>query len=316
MSWWRDRYSQFPRYQPSRPREARGGIRARSKRGDFGESWWAKRWTAVLEGFQIGARLARGRKYARQGQVLAIQIEKGQVRAKVQGSRPSPYEIAIQVKLIADDDWHRLAQALARQALFAAKLLAGEMPQDIEDIFRVEKLSLFPERLGDLSTKCSCPDWSNPCKHIAAVYYLLGEEFDRDPFLLFTLRGLTREELLEKLEGAGGARNAVTRSEPQEVLDDAGPITTDIAAFWRGGELPDDFFGEVQAPPVTAALPRRLGGFPFWRGDEPFLKAIEPIYARAAGRGLDAFLGKAAKNAESEARTSVSAKRPGTSSQA
>jgi uncharacterized Zn finger protein len=315
MSWWRDRYGQYPRYQPSRPREARGGIKARSKRGDFGESWWAKRWTAVLEGFQIGARLARGRKYARQGQVLAIQIEKGQVRAKVQGSRPTPYEIAIQVKLIASDDWQRLAQALARQALFAAKLLAGEMPQDIEDVFRAEKLSLFPERLGDLSTKCSCPDWSNPCKHIAAVYYLLGEEFDRDPFLLFTLRGLTREELLETLEGAGGARKAATRSEPQEVLDDTEPIATDPGVFWHGGELPDDFFGEVQAPPVAAALPRRLGGFPFWRGDEPFLKAIEPLYARAAGRGLDAFLGKGAKNSGDEAKASGDANRPGQSSQ-
>jgi uncharacterized Zn finger protein len=315
MSWWRDRYSQYPRYQPSRPREARGGIKARSKRGEFGESWWAKRWTAVLEGFQIGARLARGRKYARQGQVLAIQIEKGQVRAKVQGSRPTPYEIAIQVKQIATDDWQRLAQALARQALFAAKLLAGEMPQDIEDVFRAEKLSLFPERLGDLSTKCSCPDWSNPCKHIAAVYYLLGEEFDRDPFLLFTLRGLTREELLEKLEGAGGARKAATPSEPQEVLDDTEPITTDPAVFWRGGELPDDFFGEVQAPPVAAALPRRLGGFPFWRGEEPLLKAIEPIYARAAGQGLDAFLGKGAKHSGVEVKASESVNRPGESSQ-
>jgi uncharacterized Zn finger protein len=307
MSWWRDRYSDYPRYQPSRPREARGGIKARSKRGDFGESWWAKRWTAVLEGFQIGARLARGRKYARQGQVLAIQIEKGQVRAKVQGSRPQPYEIAIQVKQIDSDDWQRLAQALAQQALFAAKLLAGEMPQDIEDVFRAEKLSLFPERLGDLSTKCSCPDWSNPCKHIAAVYYLLGEEFDRDPFLLFTLRGLTREELLEQLEGAGGAGKDTVASATQEALHDTEPLAADPAAFWRGGELPDDFFGEVQAPPVAAALPRRLGGFPFWRGDEPFLKALEPLYSRAAGQGLDAFLGKDAGSAGDEAKASKSA---------
>src|SRR5262245_20560851 len=101
MSWWYDPDEPYRRYPKSRPREAKGGIRAQSKRGQFGESWWAKRWIAVLEGFDIGARLDRGRSYARRGQVLAVQIDKGQVRAKVQGSRPKPYEVAIQVKVLS-----------------------------------------------------------------------------------------------------------------------------------------------------------------------------------------------------------------------
>src|SRR5947209_5067370 len=175
---WYSRYY-FPR---SRPREAKGGIKAQSMRGGFGQSWWAKRWIQVLESFNIGARLGRGRSYARNGQVLSIDIDKGTVKAKVQGSRPKPYDITIGVKTLSTADWKKLANALARQALYAAKLLAGEMPQDIEEAFTGEKLSVFPEKLGDLTTDCSCPDWSNPCKHIAAVYYLLGEEFDRDPF--------------------------------------------------------------------------------------------------------------------------------------
>jgi uncharacterized Zn finger protein len=109
---------------------------------------------------------------------LTIEVERGLVRAKVQGSRVKPYDVALQVRPLSDDDWKQLAATLAGQAYFAAKLFAHEMPPDIEQVFQEAGLSLFPSKLGDLATKCSCPDYSNPCKHIAAVYYLLGERFD------------------------------------------------------------------------------------------------------------------------------------------
>jgi uncharacterized Zn finger protein len=289
--WYREFYPRFPR---SRPRQAKGGIKAQSKRGAFGESWWAKRWIAVLESFNIGARLGRGRSYARGGQVLSVDVDKGRVTAKVQGSRPKPYDITIEVKTLKPADWKKLAKALAGQALFAAKLLAGEMPQDIEEAFTAAGLSLFPEKLGDLATECSCPDWSNPCKHIAAVYYLLGEEFDRDPFLLFKLRGLSREELVQQLGEAGATGKAAEPAVPAEAEAPAAePLAADPAGFWNGGELPADLFGEVQLPPVPAALPKRLGNFPFWRGSERFLDALEPVYKEAARHGLDVFLGDA-----------------------
>jgi uncharacterized Zn finger protein len=166
-----------------------------SKWGQFRRSWWATRWLAVLAGFDIGARLGRGRSYAHNGQVLSIDIARGEVKAKVQGSRPKPYDITIGVKQLSAKDWAKLVKALGGQALFVAKLLADEMPQDIETVFKDAGLSLFPGQRADLTTACSCPDWSNPCKHIAADYYLLGEEFDRDTFLIFRLRGLSREEL-------------------------------------------------------------------------------------------------------------------------
>src|SRR3712207_2154092 len=123
-------------YERSQPRQAKGGIKAQSKRGAFGQSWWAKRWIEVLESFNIGARLGRGRSYARNGQVLSIDIDKGKVKAKVQGSRPKPYDVTIGVKGLAAADWKQLAEGLSRQAIFAAKLLAGEMPQEIEQAFR------------------------------------------------------------------------------------------------------------------------------------------------------------------------------------
>jgi uncharacterized Zn finger protein len=283
-------WSDEPFFPPSRPLEAKGGIRAHSKRGAFGESWWARRWIAVLEGFELGGRLGRGRSYARKGQVLDVSVERGLVKARVQGSRPEPYDVAIRVKTLSAPEWRRAAAALRREARFAAKLLASEMPEDVETAFEKAGLSLFPERRRDLSTECSCPDWSNPCKHIAAVYYLLGEEFDRDPFLIFELRGLPREELVRLLAAAPVGRG--TQPSPDE--DDPTspePLRSDPGAFWTGAELPLDPFGEVSVPPTPAALVRRLGRFPFWRGTTPLLETLEPVYARASARGLEVFLG-------------------------
>ncbi len=293
------RWDHYRFFEPSVPRRAKGGIRAQSKRGTFGESWWAIRWISVLESFDIGARLGRGRNYARSGQVLSVEVEKGAVKAKVQGSRPTPYRVAIEIKSITPSKWEKLGKFLSHQAIYVAKLLAGEMPQDIERIFLSAGLSLFPQKSKDLKTECSCPDWSNPCKHIAAVYYLLGEEFDRDPFLIFKLRGLSREELIKMLAGGQKERGKTkgkgkTHPAPEEEkkISSPEPLPADGSLFWNGGNLPEDFFGEVQIPPVSAALLKRLGNFPFWRGKERFFDALEPVYTRASNRGLAVFLGE------------------------
>ena len=313
MSW--DYYDGY--FPKSTPRQAKGGIKAQSKRGGFGQSWWAKRWVQVLESFDIGTRLSRGRAYARSGQVLSVEIEPGLVKAKVQGSRPKPYNVRIRIKTLAPHDGDKLAAALSSQVLFTAKLLAGEMPHDIEQVFTASGLALFPERSSDLDTDCSCPDWSNPCKHVAAVYYLLGEEFDRDPFLLFKLRGVDRERLMALLEApeaddedvTPAAATGSTASAPVKRRKAKAPAATatpspatpspapeplspDATVFWQGAELPHDFWGEAQLPPLNAALPRRLGNFPFWRGERPFLETVEPIYAAAAPRGLSLFSGE------------------------
>jgi len=292
-------------YKPSRPRAAKGGIKSQSRRGTFGESWWARRWINVLESFNIGSRLGRGRSYARSGQVLSIDIDKGVIDAQVQGSRPKPYKIQIKIKSLPAAHWQKVGQALSRQAIFAAKLLAGEMPQDVEEIFRSAGVKLFPEKLQDLQTKCSCPDWSNPCKHIAAVYYLLGEEFDRDPFLIFKLRGMGREEVVgllrrdKRTRGEPGGKAIPRKAQRKRTLEKeeekphppSEPLSADLSSYWVGGDLPDDLWGEIRIPPVAAALPKRLGSFPFWRGQERFLETMESIYERSSQRGMDVFLG-------------------------
>ncbi len=274
--WYRE---YFPK---STPKAVKGGIKAQSKSGAFGQTWWAKRWIAVLEGFNIGSRLARGRSYARKGQVMDIGVKAGQVTAKVQGSMPAPYAVKIVIPVISAGEWVKLVAELNTQAVFAAKLLAGEMPQDIETAFTAAGVSLFPKALKDIDTDCSCPDWSNPCKHIAAVYYLLGEEFDRDPFLLFRLRGMDRDALGRRLSVSTATPAKETPPEPTPPE----PLPTDAGMFWASAQLPPGWLGDVRTPPVSAAVPKRLGGFPFWRGRVQFLDSLSPTYQAAAGRAL------------------------------
>jgi uncharacterized Zn finger protein len=280
----------FPRSGP--PRKVKGGIRAKSKRGAFARSWWAKRWLAVLESLQVGGRLARGRAYARGGQVMDLTVETGLVRARVQGSRPEPYAVVLRVKTLSADEWRRVADVLAGEVVFLARLLSGEMPTDIERAFGKARLSLFPTRLAELTTSCSCPDLSNPCKHIAAVYYLLGEEFERDPFLIFRLRGMTREELLRRLEEMEQAAHPAAGDDgaPDAGAPDAEPSAPSAepnARFWRAGAVPDEVFPERIAGERAGALLQRLGAFPFWRGPEPLPDALLPVYERAASAALE-----------------------------
>src|SRR5579863_3988933 len=194
-----DEYGRWDYYHENRPRKVANGLKTKSDRGAIGETWWSKRWVAVLESFGMGTRLTRGRSYARQGQVVSIEVEPGIIKAKVQGSRPKPYDVKIKLKPLSDKDWDNVTDAMAAQAIFVAKLLAGEMPTNIEEAFAAAKVSLFPTSNQELVTDCTCPDWANPCKHIAAVYYILAERFDEDPFLIFKLRGRSKEEIIQTL---------------------------------------------------------------------------------------------------------------------
>jgi len=296
-------YRNFDYYEYTQPRKTRGGIKAQSRRGSFGESWWARRWIEVLENFDIGARLSRGKAYARRGQVLSIDIEKGTVTARVQGSRAQPYRVSIEVEALTSLEWESLAEALSTRAIFAARLLAGRMPDNIEEVFIGAGLSLFPTDSSDLETDCSCPDWSNPCKHIAAVYYLLGEEFDRDPFLIFKLRGIDREELIrlvasqsDAMVGSGNAdMPSIPLAQEEEDSTPSEPLSADSVEFW-GLLGAEDSLDGVQIPSISAALPRRLGNFPFWRGKEGFLVELEETYRKASPVGLDVLLGEGLRN--------------------
>ncbi|QWF81856.1 SWIM zinc finger family protein [Amycolatopsis sp. CA-230715] len=189
----------FPK---TRPRAVVGGLQARSKRGAIAQTWWSERFVGVLEDMGMGGRLERGRNYARRGQVISLDITAGSATASVQGSRATPYRVRIGITAFDKRDWAKAERALADNAWYAAKLLAGEMPEDIETVFTDLGLPLFPTGARDLSMDCSCPDFQVPCKHLAAAFYLLAETFDEDPFTILAWRGRTRDELLDNLRSA------------------------------------------------------------------------------------------------------------------
>lgn len=242
---------------PSIPLKAVGGIKAISENGQFGRNWWARRWIHAMEKLMDGRRLSRGQDYASQGQVLSMGEIKNGVAATVQGSRVKPYRVTIQVMPLKAEEWEKALDVLASQAVFAAKLLAGEMPENIEEAFRSANLSLFPERPGDLVTQCSCPDWANPCKHVAAAHYILGDRFDEDPFLLFRMRGRSQEQVLE---GLRRHRGGVAEEAETGMLEDVSTsLESAPAVFWEPGEQLSAFSVQIKLPKVSLPILRRLG---------------------------------------------------------
>jgi uncharacterized Zn finger protein len=256
-------------WPPARPIRVDGGIRAKSKRGAIGEQWWSRRFISVLESYGMSGRLARGRSYARAGQVLDFELSQGKVTAQVQGSRVRPYQVRIGVLPLTTAQWRRVMRQLASQALFRAKLLAGEMPHEIEEVFSECGTPLFPRSAADLDMHCSCPDWGVPCKHLAAVCYVLAEEFDRDPFAMLAWRGKGRDELLTALRQIQGARGvspagaaAASAGTSQAALDvPAPPLAECLDGFWSPGLSPARLRA-LAAAPSSAAPDLLLRMFP------------------------------------------------------
>jgi len=288
----RRRYSDYyddywPRYERTTPIRVQDGIKSKSRAGRFVKHWWANRWIAALKPLMDSGRLSRGRSYARHGQVLNIDIATGRVTARVQGSRRTPYEIDIQLKPLSDDEWERVFDALAGQAIFAAQLLNGEMPAEVEEVFDAVEAPLFPTTRGDLKTGCSCPDWANPCKHIAAVYYLLGERFDENPFLLFELRGRTQEQVAAALRErrAGSDAEEVFPMDPVEEMFEVLPLEAGLESYWQMGEQVREVTLHIAAPEVERALLKQLGR-PFFLEAIAVWKGLEKTYARVTERAL------------------------------
>lgn len=213
-----------------------GPIQAVSKRGDIGVEWWGRQWVAALDRLIGDGRLNRGKRYARNGSVVDLEIAYGQAFAHVLGSRNRRYHSYVSLKPFSDKEWDTAIKALSEQAIYSAKLLAGEMPGDIEAIFDGMGSSLFPRNNRDIQFDCSCPDWGDPCKHSAAVYYLLAEQLDADPFILFHLRGRNRETVLSQLRSHRGIQvdDGMTHSAVE--MKSAPPLDADLDSFWEGVE--------------------------------------------------------------------------------
>ncbi|MEL6471331.1 MAG: SWIM zinc finger family protein [Cyanobacteria bacterium J06623_4] len=237
------------------------------------DAWWVQQWVDLLNSYRFKKRLERGRNYARQGNILSLEFKNSKVHATVQGTANEPYQLSIWIERFTDEDWGFVIDTLGQKALYSAQLLAGEMPDSIEAVFTSNGLSLFPFTLADVKSQCNCPDPKNPCKHIAAVYYQLGNFFREDPFVLFQLRGRTKEQILEALrqqrqqaietsEASPAAQESISETQPESL-----PQTTSAAAaavsiedFWRYDESIDPSL--VVITPAEQTVLEVIGSIP------------------------------------------------------
>lgn len=256
--------------------------------------WWTEQWIEVLERIGFTQRLARARNYARQGNVLSLEFVGAKVKALVQGTAPEPYEVTFSLDRFTDEQWSYIIESMAERAIFSAKLLAGEMPQNIQDVFTANGLSLFPFNKFDIHSRCSCPDPANPCKHIGAVYYLLGDRFSEDPFVLFQLRGRSKEEIisaLRQIRSSGSeTQTEVTISRPTT------PLNPDN--LWHYDEQLEPSLIVITPPPSSETVLDVLGTIPI---------KIDPPANQAAMETLKAIYQTVSLEAVQTAMTSGSA---------
>ncbi|RKZ23393.1 hypothetical protein DRQ18_00650 [bacterium] len=228
----------------------------------FGKTWWSKLWIdALLElGRVYENRLPRGRRYAREGRVRIILIENGTVVAMVKGEYRPWYEVRISLKKFDEKIWKKVMMEIKKNRRMYSMLLRGEMPPDIDMVFQRFGVSLFPGNVNELMTRCDCPDHANPCKHIAATHYILADALDRDPFLLFELRGMKREVFLAPEKKRKRRRRVCS---PERFL-------------MQRGRFPEPSFDTLPHTPYT--LIRLLGPPPFWKDREYFMEVFYEIY--------------------------------------
>jgi uncharacterized Zn finger protein len=298
MSPWDRERGRFPRYTPKKPPPEHG-----IKLKKLGATWWGQRWIEALEHVLGGdaGRLARGRTYARAGRTHDFLVKSGKVQAKVTGSRPQPYRVEVALTQLPDAVWTEAIDGMAAKAQFAAELLGGQMPKQIDEVFRSAGASLFPNDRQHLKTSCSCPDWGDPCKHVAAVHYVLGEALDRDPFLLFELRGRSQDRVLSDLRSRRGDAQRAQTPTPGVSL---GKVSReDYERAPRG--LPALSFS-FEAPAKPGALLRQLGTPSSWQGDAAPVDALAPVVQRAAASARRLAL----SDADAASPTSQSPEKP------
>jgi uncharacterized Zn finger protein len=273
----------------------------------FSRTWWGKNFIDAIERLTDSRRLQRGRSYASGGKVKSFEIDGGLVTAKVRGSvnpyygvtKEPLYTTTIDFAPISKAKWAAAIALIASKASLISRLLLNEMPNNIEDSFKTLGLNLLPASAKDFKTQCSCPDYSNPCKHIAGVYYLIAAELDRDPFLLFELRGLPRVELQAELAKSplGQALSAELSAHQRPPVPVAHyynqpqittPSAPSLKAFWQGEKRLPQVIEAAAPSPVSAILVKKQGDFPaFWARDNSFIEAMETLYERVRSKNKD-----------------------------
>ena len=287
---------------PKKPPPERG---IRMKKA--GTTWWGQRWTEALEHVLQGhaGRLARGKTYARAGRTHDLVIGGGTVTAQVTGSRDTPYVVVIELAKLGEAAWTRVLATLALKAQFSAELLAGGMPEAIDEAFVEVGVSLFPKRRAELTTSCSCPDTGDPCKHIAATHYVLGEALDRDPFLLFELRGKTKEQVLAALRAA---RGGTSYDAPVQEVPTVKLGRINASDYDRPRTALPALHFSFDEPAAPGAVLRQLGEPAAWEGEASPADALAPLVRAAAEKARRLALSEPRDDVERPALAEPAAK--------
>lgn len=247
-------------------------------------TWWGRAFAEAL-GAAAPVPVARGKAKARAARLRGLDPKNGDALVEVSASSVLPYEVRISLHPIPDEVWEKATASLIGKAFFAAKLLASELPNEVEDAFVAAGGSLFPVA-GAARIRCNCPSGPGGCRHASVAQRGLAEAVDRDPFLLFDLRGRPRAQVLEAL----GLTKDVQPRPPTDVPLALVPDTPeDPAAFRRPkGDLAAVHF-HVAEPERPLMLLTRLGDPPGWKGAS-ILEVLGPFVEQAAGKAREIAL--------------------------
>ncbi|MEB3199192.1 MAG: SWIM zinc finger family protein [Synechococcaceae cyanobacterium] len=237
--------------------------------------WWVEQWMELINSYRYKKRLERAWDYARSGNVVSIRFEGRRVHARVQGSESDPYKVKLWLDVLSDEDWGYVLEALSSRARWSAQLLAGVMPKDIERAFAASGRRLFPFKLQEVRSECNCQDKANPCKHVSAVYYLMGDRFSEDPFVLFQLRGRSRAQLLGEL---AQRRRDGAAPPPPAAPHPLHPAIADPVRWWRY---------DAPLDPDLVVITPALEGESGLDGAGPLPLAEEPRFPDANQRFLE-----------------------------
>lgn len=246
------------------------------------------RWLQAIEGID-GGRLRRGRAYSRSGHVTNLSVTEDGVTARVRGSAYTPYQVRLRIPPISAGAWEEIIADLAGDATVVAALLAGDVPSEVEQALARHGEALFPASMLDVEDDCTCYDWSRPCKHIAAVYYVIADWLSQEPQTIFPLRGLATATLLERME-AVRARLLAERFGDHEPPD--GEIATEADAdlagrnFWAAGLPLDTIPVRFDPPAAHAQMLKALGPAPYGYDRREFMATAEQVYAAISRAGL------------------------------
>jgi uncharacterized Zn finger protein len=265
------------------------------------QEWWVERWLDLLSSYRFKKRLERGRNYAREGNVLNIDFTESKAKATVQGSEAEPYKVSLFLDSFSDEDWDYVIAQMSEKAIFSAQLLAGEMPATIEAVFTASGLSLFPFTLNEVRSRCTCPDKANPCKHIAAVYYQLGDRFSEDPFIIFQLRGRTKNQIIARLRQIRSQTATVTNPTfqlasttiPNTTATTSEQATTVIKSFWQYNETLESSLVAIVPPTEQKTILDILGKMPLPSADSDAVQQyLNQVYQTAGQQALMAALNR------------------------